>query len=108
MRRGNRYAGVLLDPPHYGRGPKGEKWQLEDKLAGLVSAVGELLDERSFCALSTYAVGYSPVAFWNLFEDLGGDRLEAGELVLPEGEPGAPTGRHLPCGFCTRWSRGLS
>jgi len=109
VRRGSRYAGVLLDPPHYGRGPKGEKWQLEEKLAGLVAAVGELLGERSFCALSTYAVGYSPLAFWNLFQDLGapadeGVVLEAGELVLPE----AGGERSLPCGFCIRWSRGLA
>lgn len=106
VRRGNRYAGVLLDPPHYGRGPKGEKWLLEDKLADLVAAVGELLDDRAFCVLSTYAVGYSPVAFRNLFDELDGGgevRLEAGELVLPE-----EGGRLLPCGFCTRWSRGLA
>jgi len=106
VRRENRYAGVLLDPPHYGRGPKGEKWQLEDKLAELVGTIGQLLEPKSFCVLSTYAVGYSPMSFWNLFSDLdpGGEdvTIEAGELVIKE-----RGGRHLPCGFCTRWRRGL-
>jgi len=106
VRRENRYAGVLLDPPHYGRGPKGEKWQLEEQLADLLTAVGSLLEARSFCALSTYAVGYSPMAFQNMFAELDPAApdvtLESGELVIPE-----RGGRFLPCGFCTRWSRGL-
>lgn len=105
VRRGNTYHGVLLDPPHYGRGPKGEKWQLEDKLAELLEAVGALLAPRSFCILSTYAVGYSPLAFQNMFAELhpheGGVTVEAGELVLPE-----RGGRLLPCGFCARLVRG--
>jgi len=105
-RRGNLYAGVLLDPPHYGRGPKGEKWQLEEQLAGLLSEVGGLLAEKSFCVLSTYAVGYSPIAFVNMLQELDGANpavaIEAGELVIPE-----RSGRLLPCGFCARWRRGL-
>jgi 23S rRNA (cytosine1962-C5)-methyltransferase len=105
VRRGNTYAGILLDPPHYGRGPKGEKWQLEDKLAELLAAVGQLLEPRSFCILSTYAVGYSPLAFQNMFAELfpgeAGVGLEAGELVLPE-----QGGRLLPCGYCARLTRG--
>ena len=105
-RRGTRYQAILVDPPHYGRGPKGEVWQLEEHLAALVEVCGELLAERSLLVLSTYAVGHSALAFENLlvgsaaFE--GGARA-SGELVLPhEGSE-----RLLPCGWCTRWSRRL-
>jgi 23S rRNA (cytosine1962-C5)-methyltransferase len=102
VRRGARYHGILLDPPHYGRGPRGEKWQLEFGLAPLVEACGKLLAERSFLVLSCYAVGYSPLALVNLLGDLEGGDVEAGELVLRE-EGGA---RLLPCGFTARWRRG--
>jgi 23S rRNA (cytosine1962-C5)-methyltransferase len=110
VRRGEKYAGILMDPPHYGRGPNGEKWQLEESLAELLDAARELLAPRSFCALSTYAVGYSPLAFTNMFGEFQGGVTEAGELVLPEGVragKGAGTGRLLPCGFCARWTRGF-
>lgn len=103
VRRGSRYHAVLLDPPHYGRGPKGEKWQLETGLAPLLEAVRDLLEERSLLVLSTYAVGYSPLAFRNLLEELGGGEVSAGELALPE----QGSARLLPAGFCARWWRGL-
>ncbi len=104
VRRGSRYAAVLLDPPHYGRGPKGEKWQLEDGLAPLIEAVAQLLDERSVLVLSTYAVGYSLLAFQNLLMDLGAGDVSVGELVLRE-QGDAP--RLLPAGFCARLARGV-
>ena len=104
VRRGARYAGILVDPPHYGRGPKGEKWQLETHLAPLIESCGALLAERAFLILSCYAVGYSPLALVNLLDELEGGRVEAGELVLSESGAG---GRLLPCGFAARWTRGL-
>lgn len=104
VRRGARYTGILLDPPHYGRGPKGEKWQLESGLAPLLEACGALLAERSFLVLSSYAIGSTALTFANLLGELEGGRVEAGELALPEEGPG---GRRLPCGFTARWVRGL-
>jgi len=101
-RRGERYEGVLLDPPHYGRGPRGQKWQLERDLAPLLDEVAGLLAQRSFLVLSTYAVGYSPLAFVNLLTELG-DGVHAGELALPEGDGE----RRLPGGLCARAWRGL-
>ena len=106
VRRGTRYDGILLDPPHYGRGPKGEKWQLETGLAPLLAACGELLAERSFLCLSTYAVGYSPLSLANLLADLPGGEVEAGELGLVESSTASSDApRVLPCGFCARWTR---
>jgi len=104
VRRGARYHVVLLDPPHFGRGPKGETWQFEQGLAPLLEAARELLAERACLVLSSYAIGYSALAFANLLAEFEGGTVEAGELVLPEEGSGA---RQLPCGFCARWSRGL-
>ncbi len=102
-RRDARYHGILIDPPHHGRGPKGEKWQFETGLAPLLEACEKLLAERSFLILSSYAIGYSALAFENLLGELEGGSVESGELVLREEGEG---GRLLPCGFCARWSRG--
>ncbi|MEZ6005620.1 MAG: SAM-dependent methyltransferase [Planctomycetota bacterium] len=102
VRRGSRYQVILLDPPHYGRGPKGQKWQLEEGLAPLVQAALELLADPGLLILSTYAVGYSPLAFANMLQAGGTGRIEAGELVLPE----LGSSRLLPAGFCARFWRG--
>jgi 23S rRNA (cytosine1962-C5)-methyltransferase len=103
VRRGNHYHGLLLDPPHYGRGPKGEKWQFQDGIARLLESCHALLepDPGSFLILSTYAIGFSPLAFENMLNEFEGGEVESGELWLPEGD-GA---RRLPCGFCSRWQR---
>lgn len=103
VRRGSKYNGILLDPPHYGRGPKGEKWQFEDSVLALIEAVGRLVAERSFVVLSTYAIGYSPIAFLNLLSEFEGGDVAAGELAIAE----QTGGRLLPAGFCARWQRGL-
>ena len=72
-------------------------------LALLCYATAKLLAPEALVVLSTYAVGYSPLAFANLFEELGAGSMEVGELALREsgGE------RLLPAGFCARWRRGF-
>ena len=101
VRRGSRYAGVLLDPPHYGRGPKGEKWRFEDDIAPLLRETSQLLAEQSFLVLSTYAIGFSPLSLHGLLSELEGGEVRTGELALPH----ANGSRLLPCGFCARWWR---
>jgi 23S rRNA (cytosine1962-C5)-methyltransferase len=101
-RRGARYHVVILDPPHYGRGPKGEKWQFEDGIAPLVARVREILDERALVILSTYAIGCTPLTLANLLGELGPGEIEAGELALA-----SEAGRALPAGFCARFTRGF-
>jgi 23S rRNA (cytosine1962-C5)-methyltransferase len=110
MRRGSRYEGILLDPPHYGRGPRGEVWQFEEHVAQLIDVCAKLLAPRSFLVLSTYAIGCSPLTLRNLLAELDPAldperAIAAGELALPESEGALP--RRLPAGFCARWSRGL-
>lgn len=107
VRRGNRYEGILIDPPHYGRGPKGEKWQFEDHIAELVQDAAKLVTERAFVCLSAYAIGLLPTALVNLLGALEGGDVEAGELALPEMErPDAGPVRLLSSGMCARWRRG--
>lgn len=105
-RRGERYQAVLIDPPHHGRGPKGETWQFEADIAGLVEVCAGLLAERSLLVLSAYAIGISPWTLQNLLASVEGE-VAVGELLLTE-EP-SPHGpaRVLPCGFCARLTRGL-
>jgi 23S rRNA (cytosine1962-C5)-methyltransferase len=110
-RRGARYAGLVLDPPHHGRGPKGEEWQFEDHAAELVACCLELLEARAFLCFSTYAIGFSPIALANLLEGVAGARVAADELVLAEEGPASSTvalpPRFLPAGACARLVRGL-
>lgn len=104
VRRGRRYDAILLDPPKYGRGPDGERWHLENDLAGLVENCGKLLDEKSKCLfLTVYAVRMSALALGGLLQDklahLGG-QIEIGELAVRE----RARGRLLPTAIYARWS----
>ena len=104
VRRGNRYDGIILDPPKFGRGPKGETWRLEESLPGLVADCRQLLDADSrFLFLTVYAVRMSAVALGTmlaeLFADLPGS-IEFGDLAVREdGE----NGRLLPTAIFARW-----
>jgi 23S rRNA (cytosine1962-C5)-methyltransferase len=93
-KRGNRYQGIILDPPAYGRGPEGEKWILEDHIAELMEACSQLLDEASgFCVLNLYSMGFSSLIAENLLKDYfpNAATREYGELFLPDN-----AGRRLP------------
>ncbi|MDE5637030.1 MAG: class I SAM-dependent methyltransferase [Alistipes sp.] len=60
VRRGNRYDGIILDPPAYGRGADGEKWVLEDNIGEMLSLCAQLLaDKDSFLVLNLYSMGLS-------------------------------------------------
>ncbi len=109
VRRGSRYAGILVDPPHHGRGPKGELWQLGEHLAPLIDVCAELVGERAFLCLSTYATTTSPLGLANLFGALAfaGGEVTVGELALEEDPHPSSPSRSLPCGACARWTRGL-
>jgi 23S rRNA (cytosine1962-C5)-methyltransferase len=105
VRRGRRYAGIMLDPPKFGRGPGGETWRLEDGLPGLLADCRRLLDGQSrFLMLTVYAVRMSALAIGELVRqtmaDLGGT-VEAGELAVRE----ETRGLLLPTAIFARWSR---
>ena len=58
-RRGNRYDGIILDPPAYGHGPDGEKWKLDECLFGMLRTVAQILAPQGFVVLNLYSNGYS-------------------------------------------------
>lgn len=100
VKRGNRYNGVIMDPPPYGRGPEGEKWTLQEQLNELVQMSSALLDaEHHFFILSTYAVGLSAVVGLNVvkthFEHAA---PEFGEFFLASKQ-----GKDLPMGTFLRF-----
>lgn len=106
-RRGNRYEGIIMDPPSYGRGPGGEVWKLEEQAEELVRSAAELLsDEPLFFLINSYTTGLSPLTMQYLMQQYVGARLggtvQSGELALPV----SSTGGLLPCGASSRWYAG--
>lgn len=96
LKRGNTYQGIILDPPAYGHGPKGEKWKLEDHIMEMMKDVVQLLDpEEHFLILNTYSLGFSSVIVENLIKTAlpSAQNLETGELYLQ-----ATAGPKLPLG----------
>jgi 23S rRNA (cytosine1962-C5)-methyltransferase len=105
VRRGNRYDGIMLDPPKFGRGPKGEVWNIAEHLAPLMRTCRSLLSDNAvFLILTAYAIRASFVAIDELAAEtlhgLGGT-LESGELLLRE----QGGGRALSTSLFSRWSR---
>jgi len=103
-RRGNRYQGILMDPPSYGRGPGGEVWKLENELFGLVQACERVLaDDALFMLINSYTTGLQPAVLNNMLtmtvKKNHGGRVVADEIVLP-----VTAGGVLPCGASGRWS----
>ena len=101
-KRGNRYHGIIMDPPPYGRGPEGEKWTLQEKLNELIQLAAQLLEEQpSFFILSMYAVGLSPLVGLN---------VATTHFRIPEAECGefflkSRNGKDLPMGTFLRFRR---
>lgn len=106
LRRGSRYDLILMDPPVFGRGPRGEIWRLHEQLLPLVEQTAQLLSERPVGLLvSAYATTMSPLTLSNLLDgELQGraGTTSAGELVLREQQ----SGRRLPTAIYACWSSG--
>ena len=106
IRRGNKYDIVILDPPSYGRGPKGEIWHLEDSVYDLVCLVSEVLsDDAIMVLLNSYTTGLSASVMKYILEDVitkkKGGKVEADEIGLPV----SSNGRVLPCGSSAIWTK---
>ncbi len=103
IRRGNKYDGIIMDPPSYGRGPTGEVWKIEDNIDEFVSLTkGVLSDEPLFFLLNSYTTGLNAstmkyITDLRLLDTFSG-RSYADELGIPVGD-----GRlNLPCGSTVR------
>jgi 23S rRNA (cytosine1962-C5)-methyltransferase len=82
VRRGRRYDGILLDPPKYGRGPKGEIWDLFRDLPEMLRLCRSLLNPGGFVILTAYAIRASFLSVHRLCDDVFGPGVESGELAL--------------------------
>lgn len=100
VKRGNKYNGIIMDPPPYGRGPEGEKWTLQEKLNELVYMTSQLLQKKNcFFILSMYAVGLSPIVGLNVVKShFDVEAMEYGEFFLKSKHD-----RDLPMGTFIRF-----
>jgi 23S rRNA (cytosine1962-C5)-methyltransferase len=103
IRRGVKYDGIIMDPPRFGRGMKGEVWKLLDDLPELVTACKQILSPTPlFMLINAYTADMSSLVLKYLLEDmvrdLGGE-TESGELGLKE----SASGKILPAGIFARW-----
>lgn len=98
IRRGVKYDAVIMDPPSYGRGPKGEMWKLEDKIYELVELTKNVMsDQPLFYLINSYTTGLQPTVMKNILEIIFGGlahESDAYEIGLPTGEKNII----LPCG----------
>ncbi len=116
IKRGGKYDGIIMDPPSFGRGGKGEIWKIESDFLKLLEECSKILsDNPLFFIINGYAAGYSSQAYYNalkpLVEKYGG-QFEIGELTIQESllrqkatDGQTKAGRLLPCGIFARWSK---
>jgi 23S rRNA (cytosine1962-C5)-methyltransferase len=98
LRRGNTYNGIVLDPPSFGRGSKGQVWKLEDGAIELLENCNALLDKSRpfFVLLSCHSPGFSPIVLERLLKDVisPDGKVRSGEMTVPDAG-----GNKLPAGI---------
>lgn len=103
IRRGNHYDAIIMDPPSYGRGPKGEIWKIEESIHPLVKLCAQLLVDRPlFFLINSYTTGLQPAVLFYLI----GTELKRfpGKVTADEiGLPVSSNGLTLPCGASGRF-----
>ena len=104
IRRGNKYDGIIMDPPSYGRGPKGEIWKIEDSVFPFIELTTQLLNEDSaFFLINSYTTGLQPAVLSYMLNTCIKPKF-GGEVVSDEiGLPVSENGLVLPCGASGRW-----
>ena len=104
IRRGRRYDAIIMDPPSYGRGPKGEIWKIEEQVYPLICLAARILkDDPLFFLINSYTTGLQPaVLSYMLSSALSSfdGRVEAQEVGLPV----SSNGLILPCGASGRFT----
>ncbi len=105
IRRGNHYDGIIMDPPSYGRGPKGETWKIEESIYPFIRLTAQLLKKDAlFFLINSYTTGLQPAVLSYMLNtcivpEFGG-HVEADEIGLPV----TANGLVLPCGASGRWT----
>ena len=103
LRRGNTYDGIIMDPPSYGRGKRGEVWQFERDIWAFLQKCKPLVSQSPlFFLINGYTTGISPTIIGNLLRETLGDEsasVSSGEIGLPIKN----SQNALPCGIYSRW-----
>ena len=104
IRRGHHYVAIIMDPPSYGRGPKGEIWKIEEAVFPLIELCSQLLTERPlFFLVNSYTTGLQPAVLRYMIATAlkkYGGTVEADEIGLPV----TAGGLALPCGASGRFT----
>jgi 23S rRNA (cytosine1962-C5)-methyltransferase len=104
IKKGARYDAIIMDPPSYGKGPKGEVWKIEEKLPELLGACREILsDNPLFVIFNMYSTELSSISVANLLSDMTkglGGSIELGELAIKQEN----SERLLPMSIFAIWS----
>lgn len=106
IRRGNHYDAIIMDPPSYGRGPKGEIWKMEESIFPFIELTSALLSEQPlFFLINSYTTGLQPAVLTYMIRTVltprFGGTVEADEIGLPV----TGNGLVLPCGASGRWTK---
>ena len=106
IRRGNKYDAIIMDPPSYGRGPKGEIWKIEESIFPFLELTAQILsDDPLFFLVNSYTTGLQPAVLSYMIHTAivsrFGGQVDAEEIGLPV----TSNGLVLPCGASGRWQR---
>lgn len=106
IRRGNKYDAIIMDPPSYGRGPKGEIWKIEEKIHPFIKLCCQLLcDKPLFFLVNSYTTGLAPAVLTYMISTEVKSKF-GGHVISDEiGLPVTETGLVLPCGAAGRWQK---
>jgi len=104
IKRGNRYDIIILDPPSYGRGPRGEVWHIEDAIYNFVALVEQVLSEHPIAVIiNSYTTGLSPSVMKYILDETITKKRGGGSVADEIGLPVTQTGGVLPCGATAVW-----
>ncbi len=108
IRRGNTYDAIIMDPPSYGRGPKGEIWKIEESIFPFLRLTAQILSKDAcFFLINSYTTGLQPAVLSYMLQTVitpqFGGHVEAGEIGLPV----SSNSLILPCGASGRWTGSL-
>ena len=106
IRRGNKYDAIIMDPPSYGRGPKGEIWKIENNIHPFIQLCTQVLsDNPLFYLVNSYTTGLQPAVLTYMLSTELVPKF-GGQVISDEvGLPVSGNGLVLPCGASGRWSR---
>ncbi|MBQ2116054.1 MAG: class I SAM-dependent methyltransferase [Lachnospiraceae bacterium] len=105
IRRGNKYDAIIMDPPSYGRGPKGEIWKIEDSIYPFIELTTQILSESPlFFLVNSYTTGLQPAVLTYMMNTAIVSKFNGSVEASEIGLPVSSNGLVLPCGASGRWT----